>query len=146
MSQTLSVSTPGRTPRPIHRLLWAGFFAIFASGVGFSVRGGILLDWAYQYGFTMSELGGITGGGLTGFGIIIILGSFIADRVGHGRLMVLAFILHLLSAALQLATAPIYEQFGRDATYWSLYVAMFMFSSPTAPVPGSSGPTKTVIS
>ncbi len=130
MSQTLSVSTPGPYPTApnAYRLLWAGFFAIFASGVGFSVRGGILLDWANQYGFTMSELGGITGGGLTGFGIIIILGSFIADRVGHGRLMVLAFILHLLSAALQLATAPIYEQFGRDATYWSLYVAMFMFS------------------
>src|SRR5213080_1723915 len=85
-----------------YRLLWAGFFSIFAAGVGFSVRGGILLDWANQYGFTMSELGGISGGGLTGFGVIIILGSLIADKIGYGRLMVLAFVMHVLSAVLQL--------------------------------------------
>ena len=57
------------------RLLWAGFFSIFASGVGFSVRGGILVEWAREYGFTMSELGGITGGGLTGFGVSHNLGA-----------------------------------------------------------------------
>ena len=66
------------------RLLWAGFFSIFAAGVGFSVRAGILPDWAAAYGFTNTELGGITGGGLIGFGIVIILGSLIADRIGYG--------------------------------------------------------------
>jgi hypothetical protein len=28
------------------RLLWAGFVAILATGVGFGVRGGILANWA----------------------------------------------------------------------------------------------------
>src|ERR1700731_2708504 len=106
------------------RLLWAGFFSIFASGVGFSVRAGILIDWANQYGFTMSELGGITGGGLTGFGIIIILGSLVADKIGYGRLMVFALVMHVLSAVLQLGAGEIYERFGRDATGWTLYIAM----------------------
>lgn len=110
------------------RLLWAGFFAIFAAGVGFGVRGAILVDWANQYGFTQAELGEITGGGLQGFGIIIILGSLIADRIGYGKLMILAFILHVLSAALQMCTGPIYDAFDRDGVYWSLYIAMFMFS------------------
>ena len=36
------------------RLLWAGFMAILAAGVGFSIRGGILGQWAEQYGFTMT--------------------------------------------------------------------------------------------
>ena len=53
------------------RLLWAGFMAILAAGVGFSIRAGILGQWAEQYGFTQTELGAITGGGLTGFGIIL---------------------------------------------------------------------------
>src|SRR4051794_1469440 len=86
------------------RLLWAGFFSIFAAGVGFSVRAGILVEWAREYGFTMADLGGITGGGLTGFGVIIILGALIADKVGYGRLMAFAFVMHILSAALQLGT------------------------------------------
>jgi MFS family permease len=120
----------GTTPNA-QRLLWAGFFAIFASGVGFSVRAGVLLDWARSYGFTMSELGDITGGGLTGFGVIILLGAAIADKVGYPRLMIFAFIAHVLSAVLQLASDPIYHGFGahgQAAVGWSLYVAMFLFA------------------
>ncbi|MFM8804477.1 MAG: hypothetical protein ACKOK8_11315, partial [Planctomycetia bacterium] len=86
------------------RLLWAGFMAILAAGVGFSIRAGILGQWAEQYGFTQTELGAITGGGLTGFGIIILLSSLIADRIGFGPLMFAAFVMHLISAALTLAT------------------------------------------
>jgi hypothetical protein len=29
-----------------HRLLWAGFLAILAAGIGFGIRGGILASWA----------------------------------------------------------------------------------------------------
>jgi MFS family permease len=115
------------------RLLWAGFFAIFASGVGFSVRAGILGTWAADYGFTQTELGGITGGGLTGFGIIILIGSLIADRIGYGRLMALALLLHVITAGLQLQTGYIYNAFGgglagKNAAYWNLFIAMFLFS------------------
>jgi MFS family permease len=115
------------------RLLWAGFFAIFASGVGFSVRAGILGIWAADYGFTQTELGGITGGGLTGFGVIILLGSLIADRIGYGRLMGLALLLHVVTAVLQLQTGYIYNAFGggeagKNAAYWNLFIAMFLFS------------------
>jgi MFS family permease len=114
-----------------YRLLWAGFFAIFAAGVGFAVRTGVLRLWAAEYGFTMTELGEITGGGLVGFGIIILLGSLIAEHVGYGTLMIFALIMHILSAILQLCTDPIYQAFGsygKDAVYWSLYIAMFLFS------------------
>jgi MFS family permease len=116
------------TPPSAKRLLWAGFFSIFAAGVGFGVRGGILVDWAREYGFTAKELGDISGGGLTGFGIIIILGSLIADRVGYGTLMVFAFAMHVLSAVLQMCTGPIYGAYGREGVYWSLTAAMYMFS------------------
>src|SRR5437868_13639548 len=110
------------------RLLWAGFMAILAAGVGFSIRGGILSDWGSQFGFTQSDLGNITGGGLTGFGVIILLGAMIADKIGYGRLMVFAFIMHILSALLQLCTGQIYDAFGQDGVYWNLFIAMFLFS------------------
>ena len=86
-----------------YRLLWAGFMAIMASGVGFSIRAGLLVPWASEYGFTQTELGKITGGGLTGFGIIILLSALIADKIGYGKLMITAFAVHLASAALTLA-------------------------------------------
>ncbi|MEI6233398.1 MAG: MFS transporter [Planctomycetota bacterium] len=110
------------------RLLWASFFSIFAAGVGFAIRGGILGDWAKLYGFTNTELGQITGGGLTGFGVIIILFSFIADRVGYGKLMVVAFVCHLLSAILTLSAGVAYASGGKDACFQALYWGMFLFA------------------
>jgi len=87
--------------------------AILAAGVGYSVRGGVLLQWANQFGFTMTELGAITGGGLTGFGIVIILSSLIADKIGYGKLMVTAFILHLISAGVTYAAPYAFVSGGK---------------------------------
>src|SRR5688572_20864826 len=110
------------------RLLWAGFMAILAARVGFSVRAGILGQWAEQFGFTMTDLGTITGGGLTGFGIVIILTSLFADKIGYGKLMISAFLLHLVSAVLTLATPAFFASGGKDAAYWCLFIAMFIFA------------------
>ncbi len=110
------------------RLLWAGFMAIMASGVGFSIRNGLLTQWADQYGFTMTELGEITGGGLTGFGIIILLSSFIADKVGYGKLMISAFVIHALSAVLTLGAGAAFASGGKDAAFQCLYWGMFLFA------------------
>ncbi|NDC64347.1 MAG: MFS transporter [Planctomycetia bacterium] len=111
-----------------HRLLWAGFMAILAAGVGFSIRAGILGQWAEQYGFTQTELGAITGGGLTGFGIIILLSSLIADRIGFGPLMFAAFVMHLVSAALTLATGAAFAAGGKPLAFQCLFWGMFLFA------------------
>ncbi len=111
-----------------NRLLWAGFMAILAAGVGFSIRAGILGQWAEQYGFTQTELGAITGGGLTGFGIIILLSSLIADRIGFGPLMFMAFGMHLVSAALTLATGAAFQAGGKPLAFQCLFWGMFLFA------------------
>ena len=111
-----------------HRLLYAGFMAILASGVGFSIRAGILGQWSDQYGFTQSELGAITGGGLTGFGIIILLSALIADKIGYGALMITAFVMHLASAALTIATGPAFAAGGKPAAFQCLFWGMFLFA------------------
>ncbi|MDO7677921.1 MAG: MFS transporter [Planctomycetota bacterium] len=110
------------------RLLWAGFMAILAAGVGFSIRAGILKQWAEQYGFTMTELGAITGGGLTGAGVIILVGSFMADKVGYGKLMAMAFLTHFLSVVLTLLAGAAFASGGKDAAYQCLYWGMFLFA------------------
>lgn len=84
--------------RNAKRLLWAGFMAILAAGIGFSIRGGILNTWSAQFGFTGLETGLINGAGFTGFCFGIIIGGLIADRIGYGKLVIVAFALHILSA------------------------------------------------
>src|SRR5215470_5813295 len=105
------------------RLLWAGFVAILATGVGFGVRGGILANWGSEFGFTASELGAITGAGLTGFCFGIIIGGLVVDRLGYGRLVIAAFALHVLSAFVTLGAAPTQDKaISYNLLYWGTFI------------------------
>src|SRR5262247_345379 len=88
------------------RLLWGGFLAILAAGVGFAIRGGILANWGAQFGFTGQQLGDINGAGFTGFCFGIIIGGVVADKIGYGKLVIAAFAFHALSAFVTFAAAP----------------------------------------
>jgi MFS family permease len=110
-------------------LFWASFFTLIAAGIGFSVRGvEILKDWGNQFGFTQTELGTITGGGLVGFGLAIIFFSFLADRFGYGKLMVVAFLLHTLSAVVTFAATPVFNQYGKEGAFYCLNLGMWLFA------------------
>jgi len=74
------------------RLLWAGFMAILAAGVGFALRGGIFGAWASEYGFTATQLGAIGGAGFSGFCFGIIIGGVLVDKFGYGKLIALALL------------------------------------------------------
>lgn len=104
------------------RLLWAGFMAILAAGVGFAIRGGIFDNWGGEYGFTGAQLGAIGGAGFTGFCFGIILGGVVADKIGYGKLVILAFVTHMLSAVVTFgASSP-------DNAYTFLFWGMFLFA------------------
>jgi MFS family permease len=110
-------------------LLVASFLTLIAAGVGFAIRGVILEEWATAFGFTKGELGTITGGGLTGFGITIIICSLIVDKVGYKPLMVLAFVLHVLSAVVTIAAGFVFAiNQSKNEAYWCLYIGTFMFA------------------
>jgi MFS family permease len=110
------------------RLFIASFLTLIVGGIVFALRSSIIAEWGRLYGFTQAELGSISGGGFTGFGITIILFSSIADRVGYGRLMRMAFALHVLSAVVTLMATPVFHASGQQATYWTLYVGQFLFA------------------
>jgi MFS family permease len=104
------------------RLLWAGFMAILAAGVGFAIRGGILDNWREEFQFTAAQVGQITGAGLSGFCFGIIIGGVIVDRIGYGKLVALAFLGHVLSALVTFsASSP-------SNAYQFLFWGMFIFA------------------
>jgi MFS family permease len=113
------------------RLFFASFLTLIAAGIGFSIRGAILGQWASQFGFTQSQLGDLNGFGLVGFGFTIIAWSFVGDRIGYGPLMVAAFVLHLLSGVVTLAATPVFALYGgnnQSGAYWCLAIGGFLFS------------------
>lgn len=104
------------------RLLWAGFMAILAAGVGFAIRGGIFDNWQAQYNFTATQLGAIGGAGFSGFCFGILIGGVLCDKIGYGKLVAAAFVLHVLSAVVTFgASTP-------DNAYTILFWGMFLFA------------------
>jgi MFS family permease len=109
-------------------LLWAGFMAILAAGVGFAIRGGILDNWGAQFGFNASQLGDINGSGFTGFCFGIIIGGMVADKIGYGKLVFTAFALHVLSAVVTFAAGSGGSTSSNESAYFFLYWGTFIFA------------------
>ena len=107
------------------RLLWAGFMAILAAGVGFAVRGGIFDNWSTEFGFTAAEVGGVVGGGFTGFCFGIIIGGVLCDKIGYGKLVVVALVLHVVSAVVTIAPTA---SMGKEVVLAYLFWGMFIFA------------------
>jgi MFS family permease len=108
-----------------NRLLWAGFLAILAAGIGFGIRGGILANWAAEFGFTAAQLGAISGAGFTGFCFGIIIGGVVVDKIGYGTLVVAAFVFHVLSAFITFAAT---QGQAQATAYLFLYLGTFVFA------------------
>ena len=119
-----TVNAEGIAPNA-KRLLWAGFLAILAAGIGFGIRGGILAIWAADFGFTGAQLGAIGGAGLTGFCFGIIIGGLVVDKIGYGKLIVAAFLFHVLSAVVTFAATKGQAQ---ATAYMFLYLGTFIFA------------------
>lgn len=109
-------------------LLAAGILALIAAGIGFAVRGGLLDIWSSKYGFTMTELGQITGGGLVGFGLVILIAGLLVDWVGYKPLMMIALACHVISAVMLFAATPVFNAAGKDAVYLILFWSAFIFA------------------
>ena len=122
-----SQSNEGPLVPNAYRLLWAGFLAILAAGVGFAIRGGILRHWGSQYDFSAEELGRIAGGGFTGFCFGIIIGGVIADKVGYGKLVISAFLLHVVSALVTFVPAYV-TSMAKESVYLYLFWGSFLFA------------------
>lgn len=120
----MSAKTEGIAPNA-SRLLWAGFMAILAAGVGFSIRNGIGAEWARTFGFTGLQVGLIGGAGFSGFCFGIIIGGVIVDKIGYGKLVVTAFALHLLSAAVTLIPSA---DMAQQSAFLALFCGTFIFS------------------
>jgi MFS family permease len=117
------------------RLLWAGFMAILAAGVGFAIRNGILDNWGTEFKFTGAQIGKVSGAAFSGFCFGIIIGGVLADRIGYGKLVIAAFALHVLSAFVTFAAiapgtglSPEELEQAKQTAYNLLFWGMFIFS------------------
>ena len=108
-------------------LFWACFIALIATAFGFIVRTQIMDEWKIQFNLTETQKGEIFGAGLWPFAISIVLFSLVIDRIGYGKAMAFAFVCHISSAVVTIATPWLSGGDSRKA-YWILYGGTFLGS------------------
>ena len=86
-----------------NRLFVACIISLVATSFGFIVRAILLNEWGVLFNLTETQKGAIQGAGLFPFALSIILFSLIIDRVGYGRIMAVAWTLHVVSAILTIS-------------------------------------------
>ena len=72
--------------------------ALITSAFTFVVRGDILQEMGDAFGLTQQEKGGIEGAVFIGMALSMLVGGFICDLLGMKRIMILAFISHLVGS------------------------------------------------
>jgi MFS family permease len=114
----MSVLSPSQTVErasaPSMRLFGGCFAAIFATSCGFIVRALLLNDFGQLLNLSEAQKGAVQGAGLYPFAISIVLFSLFIDRIGYGRIMVLAFLGHIAATAITIL-----------AISWKHYVLLY---------------------
>jgi MFS family permease len=88
--------------QPINRnqLFVASCLALLVTSLSFGIRAGILNRLGVQFNLSASELATIAGTAFWGFPLAVVVGGFLVDIIGMKRLLVLAFLLHILGIIL----------------------------------------------
>src|ERR1700759_1025127 len=82
------------------KLFIASCLALLVTSLSFGIRAGILGELGKTFELSASQLGTITATAFWGFPLAVIIGGMVVDIIGMKRLLVLAFIFHLIGIVL----------------------------------------------
>jgi len=79
-----------------NQIFTAACIALIVTAMTFAIRAGVLSDLGVQFKLTNSQLGWINAMAIGGFPIATILGGLLYNQLGARKLMIMAFVSHLI--------------------------------------------------
>ena len=113
-----------------NKLFVASCLALLVTSLSFGIRAGILNGQGVKFHLNASELGTIAATAFWGFPLAIIIGGFIVDVIGMKKLLVSAFVFHLLGIVL-----TIYAD-----GYWTLFLSTLLIGIANGTVEAACNP------
>src|SRR4051812_25394850 len=96
-----------------NKLFVASCLALLVTSLSFGIRAGILGQLGQQFDLSVAQLSIIAGTAFWGFPLAVVIGGFIVDAIGMKRLLVAAFVLHLVGIVLTVFATG----------FWSLFIS-----------------------
>jgi len=112
------------------RLFTASCLALVVTAMTFAIRAGILNELGTDFGLSNTELGWVNSMAFLGFPIATIFGGFLYNILGAKKLMLLAFISHLLGLVLTIFAGG----------FWGLLISTFLIGFANGTVEAACNP------
>jgi MFS family permease len=116
-------------------LFWASCMALLVTSLSFGIRAGILDTLGKQFHLNAQELGTIAATAFWGFPLAVVIGGMVVDVIGMKRLLIMAFIFHLLGIVLTIFAGG----------YWSLFISTLLIGIANGTVEAACNPLVTTI-
>lgn len=117
------------------QLFRASCLSLLVTSLSFGIRAGLLNDFGTYFQLDKSQLGSITATAFWGFPLAVVIGGMIVDLIGMKRLLVMAFIFHLVGIVLTvLATG-----------YWTLFFSTLLIGIANGTVEAACNPLVTTL-
>src|SRR3954469_18978082 len=116
----------------IHRgqLFLASCLALLVTSLSFGIRAGILGQLGEKFHLNASELGTIAATAFWGFPLAVVIGGMVVDIIGMKKLLVFAFLFHLLGIVLTI--------FANG--YWTLFLSTLLVGIANGTVEAACNP------
>ncbi len=113
-----------------NKLFVASCLALLVTSLSFGIRAGILGKLGVEFHLSVRELSIIASTAFWGFPLAVVIGGFIVDVIGMKRLLLAAFILHLLGIVLTV--------FANG--FWSLFISTLFVGMANGTVEAACNP------
>jgi MFS family permease len=111
-------------------LFWASCLSLLVTSLSFGIRAGILNQLGTEFNLSASELSTIAATAFWGFPLAVVIGGMVVDIIGMKRLLLLAFLFHLLGIVLTI--------FANG--YWSLFISTLLIGIANGTVEAACNP------
>ncbi|MFN5475688.1 MAG: MFS transporter [Sphingobacteriales bacterium] len=112
------------------KLFWASCLALLVTSLSFGIRAGILDSLGVQFSLDKAELATIAATAFWGFPLAVIIGGIVVDIIGMKKLLVAAFVFHLLGILLTVFASG----------FWTLFLSTLLIGIANGTVEAACNP------
>jgi MFS family permease len=125
----------------IHRnkLFVASCLALLVTSLSFGIRAGLLNQWGEEFNLSAAQLGTIAATAFWGFPLAVILGGMVVDIIGMKKLLVMAFLFHLLGIIMTIFAGSFGDPF------WALFLSTLCIGIANGTVEAACNPLVTAL-
>jgi MFS family permease len=112
------------------QIFFAACIALVVTSMTFAIRAGILSQLGTDFGLSDTQLGYVNGMAFLGFPLAMILGGLLYNSLGARKLMIIAFVCHLLGLVLTIYAGG----------FWTLLISTFFIGFANGSVEAACNP------